>query len=75
MLSSKVLSIMLMVMLNEIVPCSTSLRVQVPNYLVRGVWVIVTVVQVLGKHMIVGYLDPKGLASTMDGVPQQEFPT
>ena len=34
------------------------LRVQVPNILVLGVWVIVIIVQVLGKYMIIRYLDP-----------------
>ena len=33
-------------------------RVQVPNNLVLGFWVIVIIVQVLGKYMIIGYLDP-----------------
>ena len=30
----------------------------VPNSWVLGFWVIVVVVQVLGKYMIIGYLDP-----------------
>ena len=33
------------------------LRVQVPNMQVLGIWVIVILVQVLGKYMIIGYLD------------------
>ena len=35
-----------------------SLRVHVPNNLVLGFWVIIVIVQVLGKHMIIRYLDP-----------------
>ena len=35
-------------------------RVHVPNNQVLGFWVIVIVVQVLGKYMIIRYLDPKG---------------
>ena len=34
-----------------------SLRVQVPNNWVLGYWVIIIIVQVLGKYMIIGYLD------------------
>ena len=34
-----------------------SLRVQVPNNLILGFWVIVIVVQILGKYMILRYLD------------------
>ena len=34
-------------------------RVHVPNNLVLGFWVIVIIVQVLGKYMIIRYLDPK----------------
>ena len=33
-------------------------RVHVPNNLVLGFWVIVIIVQVLGKYMIIRYLDP-----------------
>ena len=33
-------------------------RVQVPNNWVFGTWVIVIIVQILGKYMIIGYLDP-----------------
>ena len=33
-------------------------RVHVPNNLVLGIWVIGIIVQVLGKYMIIGYLDP-----------------
>ena len=33
-------------------------RVQVPNNWVLGFWVIVIIVQVLGKFMIIRYLDP-----------------
>ena len=33
-------------------------RVQVPNNWVLGFWVIVIMVQVLGKYMIIKYLDP-----------------
>ena len=36
----------------------TTLRVHVPNNWVLRVLVIVIVVQVLGKYMIIGYLDP-----------------
>ena len=32
--------------------------VQVPNNWVLGFWVIVIIVQVLGKYMIIRYLDP-----------------
>ena len=35
-----------------------SQRVHVPNNWVLGFWVIVIVVQVLGKYMIIRYLDP-----------------
>ena len=35
-----------------------TLRVQVPNNLVLGLWVIVIIIQVLGKYMIIGYMDP-----------------
>ena len=38
-----------------------SQRVQVLNNLVLGFWVIVNIVQVLGKHMIIRYLDPQGV--------------
>ena len=34
-----------------------SLRVQVPNNKVLGIWVIVILVQIFGKHMVIGYLD------------------
>ena len=33
-------------------------RVQVPNNQVLGFWVMVFIVQALGKYMIIGYLDP-----------------
>ena len=33
-------------------------RVHVPNNEVLGFWVIVIIVQVLGKYMIIMYLDP-----------------
>ena len=38
-------------------------RVRVPNNLVLGFWVIVIIIQVLGKYMVISYLDPevKGL--------------
>ena len=35
-----------------------SIRVPVPNNWVLRIWVIAIVVQVLGKYMIIGYLDP-----------------
>ena len=35
-------------------------RVQVPNNQVLGFGVILTIVQVLGKYMIIRYLDPQG---------------
>ena len=35
-----------------------TLRVQVPNNLVLGFWVRIFLVQVLGKYIIVRYLDP-----------------
>ena len=38
-------------------------RVQVPNNQVLDFRVIVMMVQVLGKYMIIRYLDPKGLRS------------
>ena len=37
-----------------------TLRVHVPNTKVLRIWVIVIVVQVLGKYRIIGYLDPWG---------------
>ena len=40
------------------------LRVQVPDNQVLGYWVIVVIVQVLGKYRIVGYLDPEGEQAT-----------
>ena len=33
-------------------------RVHVPNNWLLGFWVKVIIVQVLGKYMIIGYLDP-----------------
>ena len=33
-------------------------RVHVPNNQVLGIWVPVILVQVLGKYIIIGYLDP-----------------
>ena len=36
----------------------STLRVHVPNNLVLTVLVIVIIEQVLGKYMIIGYLDP-----------------
>ena len=33
-------------------------RVHVPNNQVLGIWAIVVIVQVLGKYMIIRYLDP-----------------
>ena len=36
----------------------TSLRVHVPNDWVLGFWVIVIIVQAMGKYMIIRYLDP-----------------
>ena len=38
-----------------------SLRVHVPNIWLLRVLVIVIIVQVLGKYMIIEYLDPLGL--------------
>ena len=38
--------------------CKGAQRVHVPNNLVLGIWVIVIIVLVLGKYMIIGYLDP-----------------
>ena len=35
-------------------------RVHVPNNWVLGIWVIVIIVQVLGEHMMIRYLDPYG---------------
>ena len=37
-----------------------TLRTQVPNIQVLEMWVIVIIVQVLGKYMIIRYLDPQG---------------
>ena len=34
-----------------------ALRVQVPNHSVLGFWVVIIVVQVLGKYMIIRYLN------------------
>ena len=44
-------------------PFSTShtLRVQVHNKLINGTWVIVNIVQGLGKYMIMRYLTPLGI--------------
>ena len=42
----------------EVIPKTQ--RVQVPNNKVLGFWVIVTIVQVLGKYMIIRYLDSSG---------------
>ena len=42
-------------------------RVQVPNYWVLGFWVIVIIVQVLGKYMNIGYLDPQGCSFSTIG--------
>ena len=39
---------------------SNTLRVHVPNNWVLGIWVIVLIVLVLGKYMIIRYLDPQG---------------
>ena len=36
----------------------TTPRVQVPNNWVLGIWVLVIIVQVWGKYMIIGHLDP-----------------
>ena len=33
-------------------------KVQLPNNLVLGFWVIVSLVQVLGNYMIISYLEP-----------------
>ena len=35
-----------------------ALRVHVPNNWVRGNWVMVIKILILGKYMIIGYLDP-----------------
>ena len=42
--------------------CSWTLtqRVHVPNNLVLGFWVMVVIVQVLGRYMIIRYLDHQG---------------
>ena len=40
--------------------CGVTQRVQVPNNKVLGSRLIVIAVQVLGKYMIIGYLDPLG---------------
>ena len=37
-----------------------TLRVHAPNTWVLGIWVTVIIVQVWGKYMIIGYLDPEG---------------
>ena len=37
-----------------------TLRVHVPNNEVLGFWVVVIIVQVLGKYMIIEYLHPQG---------------
>ena len=42
----------------ELDKSSITQRVQVPNNWVLGFWVIVIIVQVLGRYMIIGYLDP-----------------
>ena len=41
-----------------------SQRVQVPNNLVLGFGVIMIVVQVLDKHLMIRYLDPRDLAGS-----------
>ena len=38
--------------------CMLTLRVQVPNDEILGYWVRVSLVQVLCKYMLIGYLDP-----------------
>ena len=35
-----------------------------------GLWVKVIIVQVLGKYMVLGYLDPQGLVSACEGMCQ-----
>ena len=44
-------------------------RVQVPNNEVLGIGVIVMIVQVLGKYMIIRYLDPKPLTTLYPYIP------
>ena len=56
----------------------TTLRVHVPNYWVLRVLAIVIVVQVLGKYMIIGYLDPEGyrlhnFAACLRDTPSRSF--
>ena len=48
---------------------TNSLRVQVPHNLVLRAWVVVIVVQVLGKYMIIRYLDPLRITITQIPVP------
>ena len=38
----------------------------ITKYLVLGFWVIVVTEQFLGKYMIVGYLDPEGIAPSAE---------
>ena len=47
-------------MVPELLPqnLTITLRVHVPNNWVLGIWVIVIIVMVLGKYMIIRYLDP-----------------
>ena len=41
-------------------------RIQVHNNQVFGVWVIVIIVQILGKFMTIGYLDPEGRVQELE---------
>ena len=41
-----------------------ALSFQVTNNDIPGIWVIVTAVQVLGKYVIIGSLDPQGKTSS-----------
>ena len=44
-----------------------TLKVHIPNILVLGIWEIVSTVQVWGKYMIIGYLDPEGKRLQLQG--------
>ena len=43
---------------SEVHETKVTLRVHVSNIWVLGIWVIAIIVQVWGKYMVIGYLDP-----------------
>ena len=50
-----------------------SQRVHVPNNLVLGIWVIASIVQVLAKYVISGYLTLKACSQTEPQISLQGF--